>query len=70
MNDELITLSDGRVVSKKDYIKAKTLDLIEFGYSGLTEKEVEEQLNKVLKRKEHLSIVGMMIEDDIEVPKR
>ena len=62
---ETIKLEDGRIVAKKDYITAKTKALKEFGYTDLTEKEVAEQLDKILK-KEELSIIGMFMEDDID----
>jgi hypothetical protein len=60
-----IKLEDGRVVSKKDYITAKTKALKEFGYTSLTEKEVSEQLDKILKGEE-LSVIGMFMKDDID----
>lgn len=65
MNDT-IKLANGKVVSKEAYIVAKTKDLIEFGYTDLTNKTVEEQLEKVLKGEE-LSIIGKFIEGDIEL---
>ena len=46
---ETIRLKDGRIVGKKDYIKAKTKDLKEFGYYELTENEVSCQVDKILK---------------------
>lgn len=57
---------EGRVttVSKEKYIKAKTKDLKDFGYTNLTEKDVTDQLEKVL-NKENLSVIGMFIEKDI-----
>lgn len=63
---EKIVLTDGRTVSKKDYIEAKTKDLIEFGYTSLTEKEVEEQVEKVLQKGE-LTIIGHFCKGDIKV---
>lgn len=55
-------------VKTKDYVKAKTKDLIEFGYSTLTEHDVEVQLNLILaNRKEDLSVIGRFIEDEIIV---
>lgn len=62
---KLLKLEDGRVVSKKDYITAKTKSLQEFGYTNLTEKEVSIQLDKILKGEE-LSVIGMFMEDDID----
>lgn len=61
-----LELTDGRVVQKKDYIKAKTKMLVEFGYLNLTEKEVSEQLNKIINN-EKLSVIGMFMQDDIKI---
>ncbi len=66
--DIAIKLSDGRTVSRKDYIRAKTKDLIEFGYSDLTEEEVEHQLTKIEGKEtflNSLSVIGLFIQDDI-----
>ena len=49
---------------KEKYIRLKTKDLIEFGYTDLTEQEVEEELNKVLSGIEELTIIGEFIEDE------
>lgn len=62
---ETIRLKDGRIVGKKDYIKAKTKDLKEFGYYELTENEVSCQVDKILKGG-NLSVIGKFMEDDIE----
>ena len=65
-----ITLDlDGRIVTvtKEKYIKAKTKDLREFGYTNLTEEEVRVQLEKILKGEE-LDIIGMFMEKDIVKP--
>jgi hypothetical protein len=56
-----------RSVYKKDYIKAKTKQLQEFGYASLTEKETEEQLNKALKGDTDLTVIGMFIKEDIDI---
>lgn len=54
------------VVKTKDYIKAKTRDLKEFGYGTLTEEHVTVQLNLILaNRKEDLSVIGRFMEDEI-----
>ena len=53
-----------RQVLKRDYIRAKTRDLKEYGYASLTEKDVEEQLEKVLANEE-LTVIGMFIQKDI-----
>ncbi len=52
-----------RNVRKEDYIKAKTLDLRDFGYYDLTEKTVGEQFDKIVKG-ENLSVIGMFMQDD------
>lgn len=70
MPEETIKINlDGetRTVPKKAYIKAKTGDLQNFGYTNLTEKEVEIQLEKILKGEE-LDIIGMFMESDIVKP--
>jgi hypothetical protein len=53
-----------RLVRTKDYIKAKTKQLIEFGYPDLTEAEVRDQLVAISKGEE-LSVIGKFMEDDI-----
>jgi len=60
---------DGRkgVVSSCHYIKAKTKQLREFGYSTLTEDEVKVQLCKLLNNEE-LDVIGMFMEDEVVVP--
>ena len=60
-----ITLSNGMKVSKAKYAELKTKDLIEFGYSTLTEKEVLEQVDKILKGDTNLNVIGRFCEDDI-----
>lgn len=67
MSKETLLLTDGRTVYKEDYIKAKTKDMIEFGYSDLTEETVRKQLENILSGKE-LDVIGMFMEDDIEIP--
>lgn len=49
---------------KDEYIRQKTRDLRDFGYPNLTEDEVREQLEKVLKG-EKLNVIGMFIEGDV-----
>lgn len=61
-----IELSNGKIVLRKDYISAKIKDLQDFGYPNLTEKDITEQLEKILK-KEELSVVGMFMQDDIKL---
>ena len=54
-------------VLKSKYVKLKTKDLIEFGYTSLTEKEVEEQVEKILAKDSDLSVIGMFCKDDLDV---
>ena len=57
---ETINLSDGRLVLKSDYIKAKTTVLKEFGYDSLTEKEVEEQLELILSKNKNIKLTKIL----------
>lgn len=61
-----LNLQDGRLVSKADYVKAKTGDLKNYGYISLTESSLEEQVDKILAG-EKLDIIGMFCESDIDV---
>ncbi len=67
INNKCITLTDGRTVYAEDYIKAKTAQLKEFGYNSLNESGVREQLDKVLKKENNLTVIGHFIKDDIKV---
>ena len=53
---------------RETYVAAKTKDLRNFGYSGLTEKEVADQLQAVLDggtlSDGRLTIIGSFIEND------
>lgn len=49
--------------SRQDYVEAKTKDLQDFGYNNLTTQEVDEQLEKVI-RKQKLNVIGKFIEGD------
>jgi len=64
---EEIKLSNGMNVLKSNYVKLKTKDLIEFGYSSLTENEVSEQVDKIVKGEKDLSAIGMFCKDDLDV---
>lgn len=62
-----IKMSNGNVVLKSDYIKLKTKDLIEFGYNNLTEDEVAEQVDKILRKDGDLNVIGMFCKGDLDV---
>ena len=62
---EEMKLSNGSKVLKSNYVKLKTKDLIEFGYVKLTEKEVSDQVDKIMKGDKNLSIIGMFCKDDL-----
>jgi hypothetical protein len=64
---EEVKLSNGIIVLKSNYIKLKTKDLKEFGYTSLTENEVAQQVEKILKKENDLSIIGMFCKDDFDV---
>jgi hypothetical protein len=53
------------LVDKEDYIKAKTKDLIEFGYASLSEDDVRIQIEKIL-NEEELSVIGLFMEEEIK----
>lgn len=68
MNEqENLKLSDGRTVLKSDYIKAKTKDLQEFGYSDLTESDLEKSLNMILSNSNELDVIAHFIKDDLDL---
>lgn len=67
MNNQEITLSNGGVVLKSNYVKLKTKDLIEFGYTSLTESDVSEQVEKILNNDSDLSVIGMFCKGDIKI---
>ena len=67
MTDKEIILSNGNVVLKSNYIKMKTLDLISFGYSTLIEKDVAEQVEKIINNETDLSVIGMFCKDDLKI---
>ena len=66
MTDEIKINLEGKIlyVKKNAYVKVKTKDLREFGYTSLTEEDVSNQLEKVING-EDLSVIGMFIEKDI-----
>lgn len=55
---------EGKVL-RSVYVTAKTKQLVEFGYSTLTEEETDRQITKVFK-KQKLTIIGMFIKDEIK----
>lgn len=56
-------------VTRSSYVKSKTKQLRDFGYSDLTNQEVEEQIDAVLQKKpfgkDGLTIIGMMMEKEV-----
>lgn len=67
MTPKLITIRvDGKTktVDRNDYIKGKTAQLREFGYTTLTEDEVRRQLNNVYDGTPR-DVIGLFIERDI-----
>jgi hypothetical protein len=66
---DTIVLSNGNNVLKSDYITIKTKELVEFGYTNLTEEEVSIQVEKILKKESEgrLSCFSLFIIDDIVV---
>jgi len=52
-------------VSRQHYIEAKTKDLIEFGYTNLTQEHVKTQLKHVLNGDDTaLDVIGRFIKSD------
>lgn len=51
-------------VTTNQYVVARTKDLREFGYNTLTQKEVEDQVLKILNG-EKLNVIGMFMENEI-----
>lgn len=51
-------------VLKADYVKAKTKDLIQFGYTSLSEKEVSDALERALARKGN-DVITKFVEADL-----
>jgi hypothetical protein len=60
-----IRLSNGMSILKSNYVKLKTKDLIDFGYTSLSEKEVEDQVEKILAGDTDLSVIGMFCIEDL-----
>lgn len=72
MKNNVITIElEGRgpqQVPRAAYVRLKTKDLREFGYSNLTEKVVEAQLDLLLDGKEPTDVVGHFIQRDLVLP--
>lgn len=74
MGDTLRVKIDGKPaqdVPRAAYVKAKTKQLVEFGYPSLTESETEKQVQAVLDGKKFgkgLTVIGMFMEDEIVKP--
>lgn len=66
MSKPTLKLQDERLVLRSDYVNAKTGDLKAYGYPSLTEEEVSQQVEKILKGEE-LNIIGMFCKSDIDV---
>ena len=63
-----LRLTDGRRCLKDDYIKAKTLDLIESGFPSVTEETVRKLLDQILSGNEaDLNVIGQLMKDDIQL---
>lgn len=63
-----ITLDgETRSVYAEDYIKAKTKQLQEFGYTNLTEETVRKQLTKVLAKDKNLDVIGGFIKEEVNI---
>lgn len=53
-----------RVVERKDYVRAKTAQLREFGYTTLEPETVDAEISAIL-AKEPLSVIGKFMEDEV-----
>ena len=70
MNKEIKIKVEGKtvIVSRANYVKAKTKQLQEFGYETLTEKNVEDQIEAIKAKKkfgEGLTVIGMFMQDEL-----
>ena len=53
-------------VSTADYIRARTKDLIEYGYRDLTEEDLAEQLGFYLAYKDsELTVIGLFLDGEV-----
>ena len=56
-------------VSTADYIRARTKDLIEFGYGELTEADLAEQVGLYLAHEDsELTVIGMFLDGEVIRP--
>jgi hypothetical protein len=61
---DTVRLINDKVVHVDLYVRSKRRDLVEFGYSGLTEETVRKQLEAV-RTGGDLDVIGMFIEKDL-----
>jgi hypothetical protein len=57
-----------REVNRADYVRAKTKQLREFGYTDLTEEQVSEQIDALLAGKtfgKGLTVIGKFMEGEV-----
>jgi hypothetical protein len=61
---------DGKTVNVQvcDYVSAKTKDLIEFGYSTLTEEAVTKSVRRIVNGEKATDIIDHFIKSDIILP--
>jgi len=52
-------------VQVSDYVTAKTKDLIEFGYSTLTEESVLNSVRRILNKEKLIDVIDHFVKDDI-----
>jgi len=61
-----ITVKDEEVgCSVRSYVKAKTKDLVEYGYSSLTEEEVIDSVWKAVNKEAPTTIIDHFVQGDI-----
>lgn len=71
--ESLLVALEGRkgTVDRAQYVRAKTGQLREFGYTDLTEDEVNEQIDALLAKKQlgaGLTVIGALMKDEIQIP--
>ena len=69
MKKTIIILKEGTPieVNKADYIRLKTRVLIDFGYNTLTEREVEQSVNRVINKEKLTTVIDHFVEGDIVI---